>query len=101
MHLLLVVLALTSVLGCGALDYNLAQHHNNDEILDLMLQVHDECPNITYVYFLEGPSNTTALGRHLPVIVFSDNPQQHELGEWQLTGNINRIFRIEIISLST
>lgn len=56
----------------------LSNHHNNQEVFDLIDKVHKKCPDITYVYDL--PLRTTK-GLPLKVIAFSDNPKKHEFGE--------------------
>ncbi|KAK2174649.1 hypothetical protein NP493_786g00015 [Ridgeia piscesae] len=56
--------------------------HDYDQMLDAMEEVHQKCPNITYLYSLTGgKTNRTVLGKRLAVIVLSDNPQIHELGK--------------------
>uniref|UniRef100_A0A3Q3M3P2 Carboxypeptidase X (M14 family), member 1a n=1 Tax=Labrus bergylta TaxID=56723 RepID=A0A3Q3M3P2_9LABR len=57
-----------------ALDF---RHHNYKEMRKLMKSVTDECPDITHVYTI-GKSYT---GLKLYVMVISDNPSKHELGE--------------------
>lgn len=56
----------------------LSNHHNNQELFELIDKVHKKCPDITHVYDL--PLRSTK-GLPLKVIAFSDNPKRHELGE--------------------
>ena len=51
------------------------KHHNNEELPQILEEVHEKCPNITKVYTLTEPSvrNVT-----LYVIEFSDNPGCHQ-----------------------
>lgn len=58
-----------------------AKHHNYDEMLELMAEVHRRCPDITYLYNLTGHQQTTVSGRRLAVLVISDHPDRHEIGE--------------------
>ena len=76
-----VVLALVTVLGPGCWGYDLAHHHNYEEMQEVMRQVHEACPDVTYIYDLEGPPSRTVLGKKLTVLVFSDNPREHEVGK--------------------
>ncbi len=56
----------------------LANHHNNEQVLDVLNQINKKCPNITYLYDL----NLQSVNQQpLRVIVFSDSPSEHELGE--------------------
>jgi len=57
---------------------NLQNHHTNQELFALISQVNKKCPDITHVYDLPLKS---VKGLPLRVIAFSDNPQEHELGE--------------------
>ena len=57
-------------------------HHNYEDLTAVLKDVHERCPEITYLYNLTGDPDTTWEGRHLNVIVFSDNPQEHELGKF-------------------
>lgn len=56
----------------------LDNHHDNDEIYEIIEFVNHKCPDITYVYDL--PEKAVS-GKPLRVIVFSTNPSKHELGE--------------------
>lgn len=62
-------------------DSQWAKHHNYEEMLELMSEVHRRCPDITYLYNLTGHPDTTVQGRHLAVLVISDHPDRHEIGE--------------------
>ena len=53
-------------------------HHTNQDILNLIDQVHAKCAHITHVYDL---AHTSVLGQPLRAIAFSDKPKVHELGE--------------------
>lgn len=63
-------------------------HHNTEEMFDLLDRIHKQCPDITYIYDL--PLKSTE-DRPLRVIVFSDNPKEHELlePEMKLIGNMH------------
>ncbi|XP_059491148.1 carboxypeptidase E-like isoform X2 [Neocloeon triangulifer] len=52
------------------------KHHNNQELLDVLEQVHARCPGITKVYNL---SETSVRGVPLSVIEFSTHPGLHKL----------------------
>jgi carboxypeptidase E len=56
----------------------LSNHHNNQQLFEIIDQVNKKCPEITYVYDL--PLKSV---KNLPlrVIVFSDSPSEHEFGE--------------------
>lgn len=56
----------------------LTNHHTNEQVLDIIRQVNEKCPEITYVYDLGLKSVN---GVPLRVIAFSDNPTVHEAGE--------------------
>jgi len=66
----------------------LGNHHSNEEVFDIIDQVNKKCPDITYVYDL---GLKTVQGTPLRVIVFSDNPTQHEIGEpeFKYVGNMH------------
>lgn len=53
-------------------------HHNTKEMFDHLERIHRQCPEITYIYDLPLKSIED---RPLRVIVFSDNPKEHELLE--------------------
>jgi len=57
------------------------KHHNYEELLETLTNVNRRCPSITYLYNLTGHPDQTTQGRHLAVIVLSDNPERHETGE--------------------
>jgi murein tripeptide amidase MpaA len=63
-------------------------HHNTEEMFDLLNRVHEKCPDITHLYDL--PLKTTEK-RPIRVIVFSDNPKHHELlePEFKYVGNMH------------
>lgn len=52
------------------------RHHDNDELVQELEKVHEECPNITRIYTL---SENSVNGRPLYVIEFSTKPGHHEL----------------------
>jgi len=56
----------------------LANHHTNQEIFEVIKRVNKKCPEITHVYDLDLRSSK---GLPLKVIAFSDNPKVHEEGE--------------------
>jgi len=64
------------------------KHHNNEEMYECMLQVHEKCPNITNIYRL---SENSVEGRPLLVIVFSIHPNDHEPmhPEFKYIGNMH------------
>lgn len=66
----------------------LENHHDNKEVFDLIDQVNKKCPDITYVYDLGLKS---VKGLPLRVIVFSDNPSEHEFlePEFKYVGNMH------------
>ncbi len=63
-------------------------HHNTKEMFDLLERIHKKCPDITYIYDLPLKSIEN---RPLRVIVFSDNPKEHELlePEFKYVGNMH------------
>lgn len=63
-------------------------HHNTEEMFDLLDRIHSKCPDITYLYDLPLKSVEK---RPLRVIVFSDNPQEHEMlePEFKYVGNMH------------
>ncbi|GAB1606328.1 carboxypeptidase E-like [Argonauta hians] len=54
------------------------KHHNYEQMVDLMNEVHRKCPEITRVY---NPPGHSVQGRNLTVIEFSDDPGKHIAGE--------------------
>jgi len=57
-----------------------SKHHNYEEMLGILKEVHEMCPSITYLYNLTGHPDHTTQGRKLAVLVLSDNPESHEIG---------------------
>jgi len=57
-----------------------AKHHNYEELLGILKEVHEKCPSISYLYNLTGHPDHTTQGRKLAVLVLSDNPENHETG---------------------
>ena len=53
-------------------------HHNTEEMLAVLDRIQMQCPDITYLYDLPLKSYEN---RPLRVIVFSDNPKEHEVLE--------------------
>lgn len=66
----------------------LNNHHTNQELYEIIEQVNKKCPEITFVYDL--PLNSVR-GLPLRVIVFSDSPSEHEIGEpeFKYVGNMH------------
>ena len=66
----------------------LTNHHNNQQVLEIIDNVHKKCPEITHVYDLGLKS---VKGIPLRVIAFSDNPTEHEQGEpeFKYVGNMH------------
>ncbi|KAK9751479.1 Zinc carboxypeptidase [Popillia japonica] len=52
------------------------QHHDNKQLIQILENVHDTCPNITRIYTL---SETSVRGVPLWVIEFSTRPGHHEI----------------------
>jgi carboxypeptidase E len=82
----IILLSSLIVLSTGE-DHN-ENHHNTQEMFDVLNRVHEKCPDITYIYDL--PLKTVE-NRPLRVIVFSDNPKHHELlePEFKYVGNMH------------
>ena len=57
------------------------KHHDYEDLTAVLIEANKRCPDVTYLYNLTGEPDTTWEGRHLNVIVFSDKPEQHELGK--------------------
>jgi len=75
------VCCLHTVLGQSSdNDDRWAKHHNYEDMLGVLQEVHEKCPGITYLYNLTGHPDHTTQGRKLAVIVLSDNPESHEIG---------------------
>lgn len=76
----------------------LDNHHNNEQVIEIIEKVSQKCPDITYVYDLNKPSYR---GKPLRVIVFSDNPKEHEPlePEFKYVGNMhgNEVVGREVI----
>lgn len=66
------------VASCLAWEVSLDHHHNYEELMKTLRQIHLKCPNITHHYNLSG---STVENRQLGVLVISDNPREHEIGE--------------------
>ena len=66
----------------------LDNHHTNEQVFEIIDQVNKKCPDITHVYDLGLKS---VKGIPLRVIVFSDNPTEHEIGEpeFKYVGNMH------------
>lgn len=71
----LFVNILVLVTVCTAFQF---KHHNNEELVQLLEDVHLRCPNISRVYTL---SETSVNGNPLVLIEFSDNPGIHEISK--------------------
>lgn len=80
--------ALCITLGFSQEQNQFENHHNTNEMLNLLDSIHKKCPEITYLYDL--PLKSTEK-RPLRVIVFSDNPKEHELlePEFKYVGNMH------------
>jgi hypothetical protein len=70
------ILIISSILVVSFCQYE--NHHNTEEMLALLDRIQMQCPDITYLYDLPLKSYEN---RPLRVIVFSDNPKEHELLE--------------------
>jgi len=57
-----------------------AKHHNYEEMLGVLKEVHEMCPSISYLYNLTGHPDQTTQARKLAVLVLSDKPESHEIG---------------------
>jgi carboxypeptidase E len=66
----------------------LDHHHNYDQMIRVLDDTAKKCPDISYRYDLEGK---TTEGRSLAVLVLSDNPKEHEIGEpeFKYVGNMH------------
>ncbi len=71
----IILLSSLIVLSTGQENEN---HHNTEQMFNALNRIHEKCPEITYIYDLPLKSVEE---RPLRVIVFSDNPKQHELLE--------------------
>ncbi|KAK6633778.1 hypothetical protein RUM44_004385 [Polyplax serrata] len=52
------------------------KHHSNEELANVLKEVHSQCPNVTRLYTLSEPS---VLGEPLYVIEFAESPGRHQL----------------------
>jgi carboxypeptidase E len=79
-----------NIYSSQTLDVNtvISNHHNNTQVFEILDKIHELCPDITYVYELDGKSVN---GVPLKVIAFSDSPAQHEIGEpeFKYIGNMH------------
>jgi carboxypeptidase E len=68
-----------------------SKHHSYDDMLAVLQSVHRKCPDITYLYNLTGHPDQTVQGRNLAVLVISDQPEKHEVGEpeFKWVGNMH------------
>jgi hypothetical protein len=82
----IILLSSLIVLSTGE-DHN-DNHHNTEQMLDVLTRVHTKCPEITTIYDLPLKSNQN---RPLRVIIFSDNPKEHEVlePEFKYVGNMH------------
>ena len=62
----------------SSIDNLLSNHHNNSELFEILEKINRKCPDITYIYDLDAKSVN---GLPLRVIVISDLPEMHEVGE--------------------
>jgi len=76
--LLLAVAALCSAASLPPSKF-VFKHHDNNELAEILYDVHNRCPNITRVYALSLPSVEK---RPLLVIEFSTKPGHHQLREY-------------------
>jgi len=76
------VICLHTALGASISedDSKWSKHHNSEDVLDVLREVHEKCPSISYLYNLTGHPDHTSQGRKLAVLVLSDNPESHETG---------------------
>jgi carboxypeptidase E len=76
----------------------LSNHHTNEEVFEIIDSINKKCPQITHVYDLGSKS---VRGLPLRVLVFSDNPQEHDTlePEFKYVGNMhgNEVVGREII----
>ena len=91
MNLYLISVHAASLSSSGADQW--AKHHNYEEMLAVLDAVHRKCPDITYLYNLTGHPDSTIQGRRLAVLIISDQPDQHEVGElmkWRIDFQVLR-----------
>jgi carboxypeptidase E len=73
------IVQLLSTLVLPLLAANLLNnHHSNEQVIQVLSDINKKCPNITYLYDLGMKSVNN---KPLRVIVFSDLPETHEIGE--------------------
>ena len=70
-----------------------AKHHNYDEMLGVLEEVHEKCPSISYLYNLTGHPDHTTQDRRLAVLVLSDNPERHEIGTTSCASLIVTVYK--------
>jgi len=82
------IILLSSLIVLSTAEFPFENHHNTEEMFDVLDRVHEKCPEITYIYDL--PLKTVEK-RPIRVIVFSDNPKHHELlePEFKYVGNMH------------
>lgn len=73
--LLLSIIVVLSPVRCLQAEF-VFKHHDNDELMAVLADVHAKCPNITRLYSLD---RTSVRGVPLAVIEFSDKPGYHQL----------------------
>lgn len=63
-------------------------HHNTEEMFNVLNRIHEKCPDITYIYDLP---LTSVEKRPLRVIVFSEDPKHHKAlkPEFKYVGNMH------------
>lgn len=66
----------------------LENHHNTEEMFDVLNRIHEKCPKITHIYDLPLKS---AQNRPLRVIVFSTDSKHHQTlkPEFKYVGNMH------------
>jgi len=82
------IILLSSLIVPSTGEFPFENHHNTEQMFDVLDHVHEKCPHITYIYDL--PLKTVEK-RPIRVIVFSDNPKHHELlePEFKYVGNMH------------
>ena len=61
--------------------FKINKQHSNEELLDIMISIHNKCPNITTMYYLKyGDIDKTIMHNRLYVIVFGKYPTRHTEG---------------------
>ncbi len=79
----MIILYLISIIGLLGFEQIqstnlLTNHHTNEQVFDILNSINEKCPKITYIYDLNFKSVNE---QPLRVIVFSDQPDVHEIGE--------------------